>query len=99
MIIDLILNRKDDDGAGYNAKQFYGEVMGYGEIWPEMAHPIANALDCGENDDVQRELCRYIDEQGYNPDIKNYINAQDWLKDDDIQIVKVYGKMPEFTNF
>jgi len=73
MIIDLILNRKD--GETYSARQFYAGVMQYGEI----GHGIAAALDSGENKDVQRELCTYIDEQEYNPDIKNYINDQEWL--------------------
>ena len=44
-----------------------------------MCLPIAQALDGGTNSDVQRELCKYIDEQGYNPAIKNWINSVAWV--------------------
>ena len=77
MIIDLILDRKD--GETYNAKEFYNSVMQYSEIWPDMCLPIAQALDGGTNSDVQRELCKYIDEQGYNPAIKKWVNSVEWV--------------------
>lgn len=77
MIIDLILDRRD--GAEYSPRRFYNELMDYGSIWPEIAHPIARAMDCGTEEDVKRELCRYIDEQEYNPAIKDYINRVNWL--------------------
>lgn len=77
MIIDLILDRQD--GAEYSPRWFYDEVMDYGSIWPEIVHPIARAMDCGTEEDVKRELCRYIDEQEYNPAIKDYINKVNWL--------------------
>ena len=77
MVIDLILDRQD--GAEYSPRWFYDEVMDYGSIWPEIAHPIARAMDCGTEEDVKRELCRYIDEQEYNPAIKDYINEVNWL--------------------
>lgn len=77
MIIVLILDRQD--GAEYSPRRFYDEVMDYGSIWPEIAHPIARAMDGGTEEDVKRELCRYIDEQEYNPAIKDYINEVNWL--------------------
>ena len=77
MIIDLILERKD--GAPYNPHTFYTNVMGYGEIWPELAHPIAEAMDSGTNEDVQRTLCGYIMSEGYNPAICGYIVNTDWI--------------------
>lgn len=77
MIIDLILDRQD--GAEYSPRRFYNEVMDYGSIWPEICDPISRAMDYGEEEDVKRELCRYIDEQGYSPDIKDYINEVNWL--------------------
>lgn len=77
MIIDLILDRQD--GAEYSPRRFYDEVMDYGSIWPDIAYPIAGAMDCGTEEDVKRELCRYIDEQEYNPAIKDYINEVNWL--------------------
>ena len=38
MIIDLILDRKD--GYRYNAHEFYGEVMEYGEIGFEITRAM-----------------------------------------------------------
>jgi len=86
MIIDLILDRKDGknikikDGKlyttqKYNPKDFYDWVMGYGET----GHDIAESLDNGQEDDVKRELCRYIIENEYNPDVCNFINSVNWL--------------------
>lgn len=77
MIIDLILDRKD--GLRYNAREFYADVMMYGKTWPELAHPITRAMDEGEEEDVRRELCTYIDNAGYNPAIKEYVNSVCWL--------------------
>lgn len=77
MIIDLILDRKD--GEAYNPKEFYMEVMDYGETWPDIAFPIASAMDSGTEQDVKNELCRYVLECGYNPQICEYINSVEWL--------------------
>ena len=77
MIIDLILDRKD--GQPYNAREFYNDVMQYAETWPELANPITRAMDEGDENDVRRELCAYIDNQDYNPAIKEYINSVQWL--------------------
>lgn len=77
MIIDLILDRKD--GYKYNPKEFYNEVMEYGDIWPELADPITRAMDSGTEQDVKNELCLYITKCGYNPQICNYINSVEWL--------------------
>lgn len=87
MIIDLILDRKD--GQPYNAREFYNDVMQYAETWPELANPITRAMDEGDENDVRRELCAYIDGQEYNPAIKEYINSVQWLEDD---------KRPELHN-
>lgn len=77
MIIDLILDRKD--GYKYNPKEFYNEVMDYGDTWPELANPITYAMDTGTDDDVKRELCGYVIKCGYNPKICDYINSVEWL--------------------
>lgn len=73
MIIDLILDRKD--GYNYNPKVFYHRVAEYGEIGSE----IAEALDNGEEENVKSALRRYIHTNGYDMDIKNYINGVNWL--------------------
>ena len=79
MIIDRILDRKDNEelfeNYNYNAHDFYFEVLGYGKIGNE----ITLAMDYGTNEDVQNTLCKYIDENNYNPQIKNYVNAREWL--------------------
>lgn len=93
MIIDLILDRKDDEVSieagfthaampngelvplAYDARKFYREVMQYGEI----GHGITAAMDYGEEEDVRRELCKYIIANEYNPEICAYVNARNWL--------------------
>ena len=112
MIIDLILDRKDneqlleqghthvymlgdktkptyhgeqtiiEDGyiytqvpLAYNAKNFYQHVMDYGEV----GFGITAAMDGGTEEDVKRELCKYIIDNEYNPDLCNYINERTWL--------------------
>lgn len=79
MIIDLILDRKD--GFGYNAREFYDYCMHECNIFG-FDYGIPRALDCGENEDVQRELCKYIIENEYNHAICEYVNSVDWLHDE-----------------
>lgn len=79
MIIDCILDRKFDDENGFSAdyspSKFYHDIIRY-----EWVHvPITAAMDYGKETDVKKALCAYIDEQGYNPEIKDYINAVCWL--------------------
>ena len=77
MIVDLILDRKDDEAWGkpYDPHDFYMDVMGYGEIGED----ITRAMDYGEENDVRRELCNYIMRNEYNPAICEYINRRQWL--------------------
>lgn len=77
MIIDLILDRYHGDA--YDPKKFYDAVMDYEE---GTEYPISRALDGGEEEDVKRALCDYIDGE-YNPNIKKFINAVEWLMGDD----------------
>jgi hypothetical protein len=74
MIIDLILNRQA--GGEYNPKEFYNEVMQYGDI----GHKISGALDDLAENDVKKALCNYIINNDYNAEICNYINSTNWLK-------------------
>lgn len=71
MIIDLILDRKD--GKPYNAREFYFNVLAYGDVG------ICIAMDYGEEKDVKRELCRYLKNNGYNLTIGRYIYEKNWL--------------------
>lgn len=85
MIIDMILNRKgfEEDGVMdyYNPKYFYDMMMAYGE-YGGSGWDIARAMDIGSEDDVRKELCKYIDNNHYNPQIKDYINSVEWIKED-----------------
>lgn len=85
MIIDLILDRKDSSARDYKARRFYYDVMGYREVFPELADPITRAMDEADEEEVKGQLKRYIDENGYNPAIKEYIDSVDWLTDDEPQ--------------
>ncbi len=78
MIIDLILDRQD--GEEYNAREFFARINEYAEIWPEICRPIILTMDWGTDEDVRLELCRYIDREGYNPQIKDFINSVNWIK-------------------
>ena len=73
MIVDLILDRKD--GSPYRDHDFYFDVLRYGEVGDD----ITRAMDYGTERDVKRALCEYIDNNEYNPAIKNYINSVRWL--------------------
>lgn len=77
VIIDCILDRRDGEAYGveYSPHDFYVSVMRYGEI----GHGITAAMDYGEEEDVRRELCKYIIDNDYNPEICEWVNAQNWL--------------------
>jgi len=78
MIIDKILDRYDGDA--YDPEDFYKAMMSYEE---GTDFKISRALDSGEEEDIKRELCAYIDDGNYNPKIKDFINSVKWLEADD----------------
>ena len=77
MIIDRILDRYDGDA--YDPKEFYDDMMSYEE---GTDYKISRAMDSGEEEDIRRELCAYIDDAQYNPKIKDFINSVAWLEPD-----------------
>ena len=93
MIVDLILNRKDDDeliSQGYTHKQYFNGIVAplaydprkfYYDLigYGPIGEEIARAMDAGTEDDVKRELCEYITANDYNPEICDYIRSRDWL--------------------
>ena len=79
MIIDLILDRKMSSEDDYDPNMFYLGIMEYTDIFPDLSNPISRAMDEGEEEDVKRELCNYIEKCGYNTEIKDYINSVSWL--------------------
>jgi len=78
MIIDLILERKEEEGfqKKYIPKKFYNDCMEYGTI----GHDITKAMDYKTEAEVKKELCHYIINNGYNEDICNYINSRNWIE-------------------
>ena len=81
MIVDMILDRKD--GTPYNAKAFYNYCMEEWSIFKYyIGEEITRAMDAGDNERTQAALCKYIEEQGYNPEICSYINGKNWIEDD-----------------
>ena len=83
MIIDLILDRKDDIEGGYddtyNAHDFYIDCMEYSGIFDGIADGITRAMDEGTEEDIKNELCSYILKCGYNPQICDFVNSVKWL--------------------
>ena len=77
MIIDLILDRKD--GVEYDPHKFFGMICEYEDNFGWTDHKISNAMESGNEQDVKRELCSYVINNGYNPEICNYINSVSWL--------------------
>lgn len=75
MIVDVILDRKD--GSSYSPLMLltYTDNRVYGDSFEY----ILRAFQDLDEDRVKEALKRYIDEQGYNPDIKKYIDSVDWL--------------------
>ena len=82
MIIDEILDRKDYEEEGYdiyNAHDFYLYCMGESTCFKGIADKITYAMDYLEEEDVQNAICDYIIEQGYNPNICEYVRSVKWL--------------------
>lgn len=78
MIIDLILDAKDGD---YIARGFYNRVNQY-ESEYDSNWPITRALEGGANDDVVDRLCEYVDDNCYDPTIKEFIRSFTWVLND-----------------
>ena len=76
MLIDLILDRKD--GLRYRPENFKRDVRGYLDVFKSYK-PVYDAILLKDESAVKRELCRYIDIEGYNPQIKNYVRSVSWL--------------------
>lgn len=74
MVIDKILDRYD--GKEYIPHDFYYDMLAYG------ADNISRAMDFSDEDGVRRALCEYIDNNQYNPLIKNFINKTNWLMEE-----------------
>lgn len=78
MVIDEILERCSDVEKGIDdwtydkAKRLYDAAEQEGEF------DITYMLDYGDEKDLKAALCRFIDEKGEDPEIKEFINAVNW---------------------
>lgn len=84
MIIDLILDRRDNIRDGYqdtfSFNQFYRDCREYAQDFDdEIQWKIVDTLDVGTNKEVQDVLCEYIDANNYNPQIKEFIRSMNWI--------------------
>lgn len=79
MVIDLILDRKD--GAPFDAEEFAERVFSLLFSFPEVITPIINAIMTRCEQRVKHELCAYVLEGGYAPEICDFINSVAWLPD------------------
>lgn len=91
MIIDVILDAKYE---ALNKPLTDKEAM---DILEEAAlfkfDYIVAAFDSLNNSEVQKALCRYIDDQGYNPEIKKFIISKTWVTENEPE-----GIPQEFIN-
>ena len=76
MIIDLILDRQD--GAIFRAWEFGNEIADYAEVF-DCAKPILEAIEKEDEEATKAALCQYVIKQGYNPQICDYINSENWV--------------------
>lgn len=88
MIIDLILDRKD--GSLYDVNKAYKYIKEETELFG-LDNDIVEAFEKVDNTLIQQALCKYIDNQGYNSEIKDYINSVNWLTIDS----EIEGELPE----
>lgn len=72
MLVDFILDRME--GVEYDQRVLYAYCQEEEIYWG-----VARALDGGDNEDIRRELCGYIEDEGYNMDICEYIRSVNWL--------------------
>ena len=82
MIIDAILDRKDNEQYGdfnYDPRKFYHYVNQWAADGMKDAIRIAHAMDELEERDVRDALCLYIIHNEYNLQIIDYVNSRVWL--------------------
>ena len=83
MVIDIIIDRRDaiqdcgeDDWYYDKAKELYNAAEESGFV------ELRDSLDYGTEEEVKQDLCKYIDDQGYRPSLKDFVNSVDWLPKD-----------------
>ena len=56
--------------------------MEYSSIFEGAFDYITKAMDYGDELDVKNALYTYIDDNDYNPEIKQYIKSKNWLQEE-----------------
>ena len=83
MIIDLILDRRNDDAMGihdaYSPAEFYRECMEYSAVFDGIGDGITRAMDYGTEDDVRNAICEYITLNGYDVRLYSYVRSRKWI--------------------
>lgn len=83
MIIDLILDRKDElTSTGkdtYSAHRFYFDCLSYNRCFEGIADKITKAMDYGTEQDVKKALCEYVVENGYNNSVCEFVDSVCWI--------------------
>lgn len=80
MIIDVILDREDDiknQHIDLFSQRKLHDIYTYAMQFDFQY--LSKALDYGDEKDIKEALCKYIDENEYNPSIKGFINSVNWL--------------------
>lgn len=80
IIIDVICDRFQ--GLKYNYFDLRCGLEAEAEISPELAYPIMDAMDNGDEQDVINALRKYLQENGYGGQIYDYVSSVRWLEDD-----------------
>lgn len=84
MIIDAILDRRAEnredrtDSWGHEDYEYLREeadMFGY--------EYLTEAIASANEECVKDALCRYIDEEGYDPSFKEYVLGVDWIPEEE----------------
>lgn len=76
MIVDRILDRKDNYGEGYTPAGFCSACREYGAVGAD----IIQAMALGSEEAVKKALCVYVQKNEYNPLLVDYINRVNWVE-------------------
>lgn len=76
MIVDRILDRKDNCGEGYTPAGFCSACREYGTVGAD----IIQAMALGSEEAVKKALCVYVHKNEYNPLLVDYINRVNWVE-------------------
>ena len=76
MIVDRILDRKDNCGEDYTPAGFCSACREYGAVGAD----IVQAVALGSEEAVKKALCVYVQKNEYNPLLVDYINRVNWVE-------------------